>query len=131
MAALPGILRALANRRKATPPQPAPAQRSTLTPAEERYYQSRIDTQTRVINQQNNIVKKLQADSRIRPNEVVPFVTATNKRLEAQRERQRLATERSINRQSNPTVAARLERQQAQAAERQRRAIVTNASRGR
>jgi hypothetical protein len=120
------ILRALANRLKA-----APAPRSTLTLAEESLYQSQINAQTRVINQQNNIINKLQADRRIRPNEVVPLATATNKRLEARQERQRIQMERSIARTSNPTIAARLQTGSARAAERQRKAILDNAARGR
>jgi hypothetical protein len=104
---------------------------ASLPRAEERQYQQQINTQTRIINNQNNLVKKLQADFKIKPNEVNSFVNATNRRLEAQRERQRLQTERAINRISNPTIAARLQAATNRQAERTRRAILANAARGR
>jgi hypothetical protein len=118
------LLRAIIARR-------TQANRSTLTRTEERQYQQQINAQTRVINNQNKLVKKLQADFRITPNEVNRFVVATNRRLEAQWERQRILTERAINRISNPTIAGRLQTAANREAERRRRSILANAAKGR
>lgn len=98
--------------------------------AQDRAFTSQINAQTRVINQQNNLVRRLQADFRITPKEVPAFVAATNRALAARQERQRLATERAIARASNPSVAATLQAREARAAEAQRRAILRNAARG-
>jgi len=98
--------------------------RTGLTAAEERTFQRSINAQNRVIAQQNRTIRAIQADFRVAPNEVNRFVAATNRRLEAARERQRIQTERNIARQSNPSVAARLQSQTLRAAEIERRALL-------
>lgn len=98
--------------------------------AQNKSFTRAINKQTTIINQQNNLVRRLQADFRITPKEVPSFVAATNRTLAARRERQRLTTERAIARISNPSVAAILQERDARSAVAQRRAILRNAARG-
>ena len=91
-----------------------------------RYY--RNDT---LYSNLSNLLETLVINRRVKLQEVPPPPVTTNKRFEAQWERDRLRTERAIARQSNPTVAARLQSQSARTAERQRRTILSNTARGR